>query len=322
MPFKLFRRRSRKEDDSEQRSPFSTLQSAHESSPSRRSSSGSTNFDSLAVHPSISPRSPYGNPLPTRRPEQPPPYTPVDPSSSGAAAVSIPVPSTAAAPSSAIDDQYAFLSTFDTVFLIDDSLSMVRHWRETALALASIAPICTAHDKDGVDIHFLNNPDRPHFQNIKSAAAVQAVFDNVNPMGATPTGTRLNAIMKPYLRTCESKGPEAVKPLNIIVITDGMPTDDPESVIIAAARKLDQLEAPAWQVGIQFFQVGNELGAAEALKELDDGLAEMGNVRDMVDTVPFAGQALSADRILKVVLGAVNRRLDRRNVSLESIRRR
>lgn len=114
-----------------------------------------------------------------------------------------------------------------------------------------------------------------------------------------------------------------MKPLNIIVITDGMPTDDPESVIIAAARKLDQLEAPAWQVGIQFFQVGNEIGATEALKELDDGLAEMGNVRDMVDTVPFAaGQRLSADRILKVVLGAVNRRLDRRNVSLESIRRR
>lgn len=199
---------------------------------------------------------------------------------------------------------------------------MVRHWRETKLALASIAPICTAHDKDGVDIHFLNNQDRPHFKNIRSAAAVQAVFDNVDPMGATPTGTRLNAIMKPYLRTCESKGPEAVKPLNIIVVTDGMPTDDPESVIIAAARKLDQLEAPAWQVGIQFFQVGNEIGAAEALKELDDGLADMGNVRDMVDTVPFVGQQLSADRILKVVLGAVNRRLDRRNVSLESIRRR
>ncbi|KAL9035100.1 MAG: hypothetical protein Q9214_006744, partial [Letrouitia sp. 1 TL-2023] len=289
----LFRRRSRREDDSEQRSPFSTLQSAHESSPRRRSSASSKNLDPLAIPPSYSPRSPYGNPLPTRRPEQPPPYTPVDLSSSTAA-------TSAAAPNSATDDQYAFLSTFDTVFLIDDSLSMVRHWRETALALASIAPICTTHDKDGVDIHFLNNPDRPHFQNIKSASAVQAVFDNVNPMGATPTGTRLNAIMKPYLRTCESKGPEAVKPLNIIVITDGMPTDDPESVIIAAARKLDQLEAPAWQVGIQFFQVGNEIGAAEALKELDDGLAEMGNVRDMVDTVPFAGQALSADRILKV----------------------
>ncbi|KAI4161258.1 MAG: hypothetical protein LQ342_005050 [Letrouitia transgressa] len=322
-PFRLFRRRSRREDDSEQRSPYSTLQSAHESSPRRRSSASSKNLDPLAIHPSISPRSPYGNPLPTRQPEQPPPYTPVDLSSSTAATASIPAPSAVAAPNSAADDQYAFLSTFDTVFLIDDSLSMVRHWPETELALASIAPICTAHDKDGVDIHFLNNEDRPHFKNIKSAGAVQAVFRNVHPKGATPTGNRLNAIMKPYLRTCESKGPEAVKPLNIIVITDGMPTDDPESVIIAAARKLDQLEAPAWQVGIQFFQVGNEIGATEALKELDDGLAEMGNVRDMVDTVPFAaGQRLSADRILKVVLGAVNRRLDRRNVSLESIRRR
>jgi hypothetical protein len=38
-------------------------------------------------------------------------------------------------------------------------------------------------------------------------------------------------------------------------------------------------------------------------------------LRDMVDTVPFKGaegEHLSADGILKVVLGAVNRRLDRK----------
>ena len=105
--------------------------------------------------------------------------------------------------------------------------------------------------------------------------------------------------------------------MNIIVITDGVPTDDVESAIILAAKKLDKLEAPAWQVGIQFFQVGNDISAKAHLKQLDDELSEIagGEIRDMVDTVPFKsshGAALTGEGILKVVLGAVNRRLDRK----------
>ena len=114
---------------------------------------------------------------------------------------------------------------------------------------------------------------------------------------------------------------DAIKPLNIIVITDGVPTDDPESVIVSVAKKLDKLEAPPWQVGIQFFQVGEEKGAAEALEDLDDGLKDAnGGIRDIVDTVPWKGTqgtGLNADGILKVVLGSVNKRLDRKRVSLD-----
>jgi hypothetical protein len=90
-----------------------------------------------------------------------------------------------------------------------------------------------------------------------------------------------------------------------------------ESPIINAAKKLDRLDAPAWQVGIQFFQVGREPGAREHLRLLDDELAELagGDLRDIVDTVPWLGegdQELNSDGILKVVLGSVNRRLDRK----------
>lgn len=54
------------------------------------------------------------------------------------------------------DDRYAFLSSFDTVFLIDDSGSMTgRSWRETEEALETIVPICVQYDDDGIDIHFL-----------------------------------------------------------------------------------------------------------------------------------------------------------------------
>ena len=200
-----------------------------------------------------------------------------------------------------------------------------RSWRETSHAIAAITPICTAQDKDGIDIYFLNAPDSSSYQNITRPDEVQRIFDQVRPGGGTPTGTRLNAILKPYLRELEAKksNMDAVKPLNIIVITDGVPTDDPESVIISHAKKLDKLDAPPWQVGIQFFQVGEESGAAEALQELDDGIEALGGgVRDIVDTVPWKSQnggnsGLNADGILKVVLGAVNKRLDRKRVSLD-----
>jgi uncharacterized protein YegL len=230
------------------------------------------------------------------------------------------------------------LASFDTIFLIDDSGSMAgRSWAETSTALQSITPICTEHDADGIDVYFLNAPDNPEYRNLQRATDVQAIFNSVRPRGGTPTGSRLNAILKPYLRRVETEGCDNVKPLNIIVITDGVPSDDVESVILAVARKLDRWDAPAWQVGIQFFQVGREPGAAEALQELDDELAEMGcGTRDIVDTVPWngsSGSGLNSEGILKVcllrrlslfsandrqvVLGAVNRRLDRQNRSHE-----
>lgn len=219
------------------------------------------------------------------------------------------------------DDPFAFLGTFDTVFLIDDSGSMAgRSWREVAAALKSITPICTAHDADGIDIYFLNKSDEPQFRQITSPEEVDRIFSHVRPQASTPTGTRLNAILKPYLKDLEKRG-DQVKPLNIIVITDGQPSDDPESIIINAAKKLDALEAPPWQVGIQFFQVGQEAGAAEALRDLDDGLVDRGGgIRDMVDTVPWSGtngSGLNGEGIMKVVLGAVNRRLDRKRDSTE-----
>lgn len=179
--------------------------------------------------------------------EPPPAYTP------GPAAQQTPnnAATSATAPSSTADDPYSFLRTFDTIFLIDDSGSMAgRSWRETGKALEAITPICTQRDADGIDLYFLNHPDSSLYKNVTSASTVVEIFQTVRPYGGTPTGQRLNNILRPYLRKYE-RDPERTKPINVIVITDGEPSDDVESPIIAAARKLDKLEAPAWQVGIQ-----------------------------------------------------------------------
>ncbi|KAI1608593.1 hypothetical protein EDD36DRAFT_104360 [Exophiala viscosa] len=273
----------------------------------------------------VDPSSPHVITTPTRRPRPaenpgaPPPYT--------AAPYS---PADVASPMQVGDDSpYAFLREFDTVFLIDDSGSMAgRSWRETSAALSAIAPVCTAHDADGIDIYFLNhrNPNSHlgGYTNVTTTQGVQGLFQTVRPLGGTPTGTRLNQILKPYLvEVAESlerqaHGHEAtVKPLNIIVITDGVPSDDVEMVIVNAAKKLDKFGAEPWQVGVQFFQVGREPEAAENLRELDDSLSEQYQIRDMVDTVPWngeEGQELTAQGLLKICLGSVVRRWDRKTV--------
>ena len=196
-------------------------------------------------------------------------------------------------------------------------LTLSRSWRETSAALSAITPICTAYDADGIDIYFLNHRNTfagnniGGYTNVQSTATVENIFKTVRPLGGTPTGTRLNQILKPYLlqvenmleRQAHGHDDTTVKPLNIIVITDGVPSDDVESVIVAAAKKLDAWNAEPWQIGIQFFQVGREPEAAEDLRDLDDALGAEHGIRDMVDTVPWSGddgQVLTGDGILKV----------------------
>ncbi|KAK1955936.1 hypothetical protein LY78DRAFT_707921 [Colletotrichum sublineola] len=211
---------------------------------------------------------PTSNPYPRPAPDQPPPaYTAtVTPQSAGGMIISTP------------EDPYAFLSSFDTIFLIDDSGSMAGcSWPEVQNAAGG-------------------------YYGIRRAETVHEIFTTVRPCGATPTGQRLNAILRPHLQLLERKNDvESVKPINIIVITDGAPSDDVESTIISAAKKLDKLDAPMHQVGVR----------------VD------GDLRDMVDTVTWENGnwgVLTADSILKVVLGAVVRRLDRRRTSGESRR--
>lgn len=179
------------------------------------------------------------------------------------------------------------------------------------------------------------------YYNVQDAATVGRIFQSVKPGGATPTGIRLHNILQPYLRYYDAKrkemeqqgdygdpDPEDIKPINIIVVTDGVPTDDLDEILVKAAKKLDALDAPHYQVGVQFFQVGNEPEAAKYLQDLDDNLGAgvAGGLRDMVDTVTWdafvrrnhggggasTALGLTADGILKAVLGAVVKRLDSR----------
>ncbi|KAJ5519796.1 von Willebrand factor type A [Penicillium fimorum] len=185
------------------------------------------------------------------------------------------------------------------------------------------------------------------YYNIRTAQRVSEIFASVRPFGGTGVGNRLRNILDPYMDLVEEKeaakraqkeaakrgrkyasGPdrskptESVTPINIITITDGVFTDDAESIIIQTAQRLDgpACRAIPWQVGIQFFQIGNDRMAQQYLEELDEDLGTRCNnlhLRDIVDTVPWrnrAGERLEGDGILKAVLGAVHKRLDRKKI--------
>ncbi|CAI7566557.1 unnamed protein product [Penicillium bialowiezense] len=266
--------------------------------------------------------------------EHPPPYS---------ACQNVEIPTIEISAPASEESQYDFLRNFDTVFLVDDSSSMQGHrWHEAADAIAAIAPICTQYDKDGIDIYFLNHRRRPSnrdsynrqttwrqpayepgvdgYQHVRTARQVQDIFESVRPSGSTMVGTRLSDILEPYLQRVEAMhaakkargyaDPDVeVKPINIITITDGEFTDDAEGVIVKTARKLDgpTCDAIPWQIG-------NDARARDFLKQLDDELRGPDlHMRDIVDTIPWKqdGVPLNSDGILKTVLGAVNKRLDR-----------
>ncbi|KAG8955522.1 hypothetical protein FRC03_011112 [Tulasnella sp. 419] len=242
--------------------------------------------------------------------------------------ISSPVSTAPSAPvrRSSIEDPLLLLRKFDTVFIVDDSSSMDGPlWYEAREALAGVADVAARYDADGVDVHFLNNPVVG--RNIRSGAEVKRLFDRVTPDGITPTGEKLEILLLDYLDRLEAAyddfdngdfdAKKRVRPVNFLVITDGAATDDPESVIIAAARRLDQAKYPLSQVGIQFVQIGDDPTAKEALQQMDDELAAAHGVRDIVDTVPYGadGAQLTAEMLTKILLGGINRRYDRRQTS-------
>jgi len=206
------------------------------------------------------------------------------------------------------------IADFKLVVVIDDSDSMEgRLWLEARDALAGVAEFCRQRGGEGLDIYCLNNPR--YRLDMRNELDVREFFDSISPQGQTPLGAKLRQILDNYVPRIEDPSSDH-KPINILVITDGVPTDDPRQVIVDYARYLDRRNVALRQLGIQFVQIGDDPDATEALKELDDNLGPMHGVRDMVDTVTFSSDQphLRTDILVKVLLGALNSELDAKSL--------
>ncbi|KAI7939752.1 hypothetical protein MJO29_014488 [Puccinia striiformis f. sp. tritici] len=152
-----------------------------------------------------------------------------------------------------------------------------------------------------------------HLRHARTPQAVNQLFSEVQPNGAcTPVEVRIEALVSYHLDqvvSLRAQGLPRIKPLNLVVITDGV-TDDPETLVHNIINIVDRLEDgqfPLNEVGIQFIQVGFSSEATKLLRTLDNDLKKTYGVkRDIVDTTPYKGQ-LTGEFVLKCLLGGINR---------------
>jgi uncharacterized protein YegL len=149
--------------------------------------------------------------------------------------------------------------------------------QESTLALASK---CEDIDPDGITVYTFSGRFR-RYENVTSAK-VQQIFLENEPMGTTDLAGVLQDAINSYFQR-KSAGQTKANGEIIIVVTDGEPDDRKAvmRVIIEASRRLDKDE----ELAITFIQIGEDAGATQFLKALDDEMQSVGAKFDIVDTV-------------------------------------
>ncbi|KAI0695243.1 hypothetical protein BC835DRAFT_1347579 [Cytidiella melzeri] len=223
------------------------------------------------------------------------------------------------------EDPLNSLRNYNTVILLDDSgsmwtkaqgiLSRRTRWKVATQAVGQLAQKAMEYDSNGIDLLFINDCHKfSEAYNLTREAEVDKVCKSIrNSHLATPTGKRVEDLLQKYQFNLE-KGFD--KKLNLLIITAGAATDKValKIAIQRHAQYLDQNGYPLDQSGIQFIQVGNDKEATAFLQELDNDLrapwTESGNrpPRDIVDTVPYSGGEMDGATLIKILLGAINRK--------------
>ncbi|KAF3763844.1 hypothetical protein M406DRAFT_261784 [Cryphonectria parasitica EP155] len=227
------------------------------------------------------------------------------------------------------DDKLSYLRAFETVFLVDDSAAMTPYWDQVKELLDHISPICAKHDPDGIDLYFVNHRPKGFieflpgqsvrksgyrriggFTQLQTRDSVAQIFENVGkPGGRCNMGARLQKLLNWYLG--KVKKDPAFGGWNLIVLTAGKFDDDVKAPLAEAAKRLDEMKTPAHQLGVQLLQLGNDAAVSNAFRHLDDDLHQAAGTRDIIDAVSMGTSgALTADEMLKVVLGGVVKKLD------------
>lgn len=223
----------------------------------------------------------------------------------------------------------SFLRYFETLFIVDDSEHMERQWSDVSALIQAVAPVCLKYDDNGIDIYFVNhrpmfylpgmsvrksgynNIGRVHSEtNDKDKGSAQGIFRRVSPGGRCKLGGRLRKILTWYIEQLRADPQRA--PLNIIVITAGVSSDDFTAPLIDAARELDNMKAPEHQLGVMLFQLGDDEEARKKFEHADDHMYKAAGTRDIVDTVAWRGwpAGFTSDDMVKAVLGAVSKKMD------------
>lgn len=182
---------------------------------------------------------------------------------------------------------FLHLDQFDTIVLVDDSGSMLTdlRWGQAHYALYRLVSIASKYVKEGVMAHFLGHyGDRRPPSRLKSPRDVDQLLRGVRPKGYTRIGKRLEEILNGFIARVE-KTEDNIKPVNILVLTDGELGECSDSVIFwpeyVIARAATILKDKCCKVGIQFVQIGNKVDAGEFMQSMQSKLEEY-KIRGMV----------------------------------------
>ncbi|KAI5810979.1 hypothetical protein DFH27DRAFT_507090 [Peziza echinospora] len=215
---------------------------------------------------------------------------------------------------------------YDVVFLLDDSGSIRFSELEGELKsiLQNAAFATSLFDDDGFSVRFMNSDVRG--DNIRNEIEAMTLVDKVPFSGETPLATSLrNKILLPMVEQPSAQG-RLQKPVHVIIITDGVPTDSvrgefqryiKECMDKFVMRGPDGRNLRSKVVSIQIAQIGNDKRAMSYLQKLDSD-PEVGGLIDCtsnfeLESSQYAAKGLTISKYnwyCKLMMGAIDRSYD------------
>ena len=212
------------------------------------------------------------------------------------------------------------LALYDIIFYCDDSGSMAfeeggDRIDDLKMILARVSEIVTMFDSDGILVRFMNSQIKG--DGVKNAAEVEQLFRNINFNGGTPLGSQLDAkIIQPFILSQAARG-SMEKPVLVVAITDGEPTEQPKDTIITVIRRtMDMLSRTKYGTGafaLQIAQVGKDSRAQAFLEKLDND-PHIGGMVDCTSYYELEAEELARKGVtltpelwmLKMCVGAID----------------
>lgn len=165
------------------------------------------------------------------------------------------------------------------VFLIDDAVTMGKHWRALKEFFAAFAYFIKRLDRDGLDLYF--SVSRKSRKGEKDTTPlIELVKEHAPTNVPSNLAMRLEELLGDYKRKLTSWS--QVKGLQIYILTDGVwyTDSDAEELIRSFIRFLDAKSWPQNTIGIQFIRFGDNEGGIARLEKLDKlGKTEKGVTR-------------------------------------------
>eukprot|EP00879_Flechtneria_rotunda_P000381 GHRR01000473.1.p2 GENE.GHRR01000473.1~~GHRR01000473.1.p2 ORF type:complete len:470 (+),score=208.18 GHRR01000473.1:347-1756(+) len=167
------------------------------------------------------------------------------------------------------------LALYDIIMFADDSGSMAfeengERIEDLKLISSKVAEIATMFDDDGILMRFMNSPTEGN--GIRSPTDVAQLLASVQYTGLTPIATALQQkVLQPIVYHLASTG-QLQKPVLIISITDGEPTDNPRDLVVQVIKDARNRLAPQYgpkAIAFEFAQVGKDQRAQAFLGRLD-----------------------------------------------------